>query len=700
MLDWQTNTRWAAAPLMVLALASPVNAADDGADSGSGTNGGSSPADNLEPISVTATRNPIAPFDYPGMVSVVDQEKIRERQPSSLDDVLGGIPNVEFTGGPRRTGEVPSIRGFDGSDVVVTLDGARQNFLSGHDGRLFVDPSLLREAEVVRGPASALYGSGGSGGVIALRTLRARDLLGPGDTSGVRLRGGYQGVNDERHAGVTAYGKPGADLGLLTSVNSRDSGDIELGDGSELSSSDDILSGMVKGNWQPGEHGELEFSYQRFANDAREPNNGQGTGGDNSVDKEIESDTTRMRYTLDDPSNPWLGLDALVYRGEHSVDERRLDDDGEGPRGELLERTVETTGVRLDNRSRIDDGINLTYGVETYTDEQTGRAAGQPRGGVPDGEFDYHAAYMQAELAWIEPLGLPGELTVYPGVRFDAYEASSPRGDDLEDDATSPRLGVTWKPTPSTLLFAKRADAFRAPTINEIYPTSVHFTIPGFGVNNFVPNTDLKLQRTETVEIGGGFQLDGVFAGGDRFDFKLSHFETDGEDFIDTEVNQPASPSCFPPNCNGTTRSVNVGEAELWGQEIETSYRLGNLQVGLGFSRVDGRDKNTGDKLGVLTPPQVTLDVGYRLPDVDSRIGARLLAADEFDKVNDPANERDAYEVVDLYYGWQPRQPALRGLSVRAGVDNVFDEEYARVFTDATEPGRNFKLSVGYNASW
>jgi hemoglobin/transferrin/lactoferrin receptor protein len=695
MLDWRINTG-CAVTLTVLVSASPIQAADN--ENGAPT--GAPDGDHLEPISVTATRNPIEPFDYAGMVSIVDQEEIRARQPSSLDDVLSDIPNVEFTGGPRRTGEVPSIRGFDGGDIVVTLDGARQSFLSGHDGRVFVDPSLLREAEVVRGPASALYGSGGTGGVIALRTIRARDLLGPGDTSGVRLNGGYQDVNDERHAGVTAYGKPGTDLGLLASVNTRESGDIELADGSELASRDDILSGLFKGNWQPSEHSEVELSYQRFGNDAREPNNGQGAGGDNSVDKEIKSDTTRMRYTLDNPSNPWVDLDALVYRSEHSVDERRLDDDGEGPRGELLERSLETTGLRLDNRSRIDDGVKLTYGVETYTDEQTGRAAGQPRGGVPDGEFDYHAAYIQAELGWTEPLGLPGELTFYPGVRFDAYEASSPRGGDLKDDETSPRLGVTWKPTPSTLLFAKRADAFRAPTINEVYPTGVHFTIPGFGVNSFVPNTDLAPQRTETVEVGGGFQLDGVFAAGDRFDFKLSHFETDGEDFIDTEVNQPGPPSCFPPNCNGTTRSVNVGEAELWGQEIEADYRVGHLEVNVGFSRVDGRDKRTGDKLGVLTPAQITLGVGYRLPGIDSRIGTRILAADEFDKVNDPANERDAYEVVDLYYNWQPRNAALRGLSVRAGIDNVLDEEYARVFTGATEPGRNFKLSVGYNASW
>ena len=68
----------------------------------------------MDTISVTATRNPIRAFEYPGMVTVIDREQIQTLQPSTPDDVLRFVPNVEFTGGPRRTGEVPSIRGFEG----------------------------------------------------------------------------------------------------------------------------------------------------------------------------------------------------------------------------------------------------------------------------------------------------------------------------------------------------------------------------------------------------------------------------------------------------------------------------------------------------------------------------------------------------------------------------------------------------------
>ena len=102
----------------------------------------------LDPISVTATRNPISSFEYPGMVSVIGRQEIRTRQPSTPDDILKLVPNVQFYGGPRRTGEVPSIRGFSGPDVIVLLDGARQNFGSAHDGQFFLDPSLLKRVEI------------------------------------------------------------------------------------------------------------------------------------------------------------------------------------------------------------------------------------------------------------------------------------------------------------------------------------------------------------------------------------------------------------------------------------------------------------------------------------------------------------------------------------------------------------------------
>lgn len=667
---------------------------------------------SLDTVSVTATLNPIAAFEYPGMVTVIDREQIQQRQPSSIDDVLKWVPNVEFTGGPRRTGEVPSIRGFSGPDVVVTLDGARQNFNSGHDGRFFVDPTLLREAEVLRGPSSSLYGSGGLGGVIALRTVRPEDYLQDGETAGVTLGAGYQSVNDEFREVVTGYAKPTEDFGVLASVTKLDSGSIELGDGSELDrTDDDVIAGLAKAGWTFADHHRLEASFQRFQNDAEEPNNAQGDGGPNLVDKEIVSDTWRLGYVYSDPGNDWVNLDAVAYYTDTAVDELRLDNQGAGPAGELLEREVDTVGVRVDNRSLVrlseDASLELTYGSEAYQDQQDSAVDGGARPTVPEAETQLLGVYGQAELRLAEPFGmLPGDLLVIPGVRYDRYTSSSEIAADNEDQAVSPRIGVSYLPTDWSLLFANYGTAFRAPTVNELYTSGVHFRIPvGGGITNrFVPNPDLEPQRTQTFEFGAGVDFDDVAVSGDRFQLKATHFRTEGEDFIDTQVNQPTPfVDCnpfVPGNCNGTTQSVNVADASLWGNEVEASYDNRRVRVQLGLSTIDGENDATGEPLGVLTPPQVTVDTALKLPEIDSIVGWRLLAADEFDNVSDPADERDGYTVHDLYFAWTPGEGVLEGLRVDLGIDNVFDKAYSRVFTGALEPGRNFKGFVRYSLNF
>jgi hemoglobin/transferrin/lactoferrin receptor protein len=654
------------------------------------------PSISLERMSVTATRNPIDSFEYPGMVTVIDREQIETRQPSSLDDVLKWVPNVEFTGGPRRSGEVPSIRGFSGPDVVVTLDGARQNFDSGHDGRFFIDPRLLREAEVLRGPASSLYGSGGLGGVIALRTVRPDDFLDPGETAGITLGAGYQSVNTEFRESVTAYGKPTDDIGLLANLTKLDSGSIELGDGSELDrTDDDVITGLAKAGWTFADHHRLEASFQRFQNDAEEPNNPQGAGGPNLVDKDVASNTWRLGYQFNDPANDLVDLDAVAYYTDTSVDELRLDNAGAGPAGEVLEREVDTVGLRIDNRSRLrlgdDATLEFTYGTEAYRDRQESAVDGGPRPMVPEAETELFGLYGQAELRLAEPFGVvPGDLLVIPGLRYDRYSSSSDVAADNDDQAVSPRIGVSYLPSDWSLLFANYGTAFRAPTVNELYTSGVHFRIPrGPGiVNRFVPNPDLDPQRTRTFEFGAGVDFDDVVQPGDRLQLKATHFRTWGEDFIDIQVNRL------------TTRPVNIADAELYGNEIEASYESRRLRLQLGFSTIDGENEATGEPLGVLTPPQLTADAAVKLPEIDSIVGWRMLAADEFDNVSDPAEERDGYTVHDVYFAWTPQDGLLEGLRVDLGVDNVFDKSYARVFTGALEPGRNFKGFVQYSLTF
>lgn len=666
----------------------------------------------LSPISVTATRNPIEAFEYPGMVTVIDTDRPDLRNSSTPDDLLNRVPGVEFVGGPRRSGEVPTIRGFDGPDVIVTIDGARQNLDTGHEGRFFVDPSLIKSVEVLRGSASALYGSGGTGGLIAFRTVNAKDLLDPGETFGFSIGAGYQSVNDEPMGNVTLYGKPVEGVDLLGSVTKRNSGDIELGDGTELTNSDDdIVAGLVKAGFDFADFHRLEASFQRFDNEAEEPLNGQGIGGEDATEKDIRADTTRLSYSYANPADKLLDLDVTLYYSDFQVDALRLDDLGAGDEGEKLKRDVDTLGFRAENSSRIDVSEDLdftfTYGAEGYKDKQNGESADGDRDGVPDAKADFIGGFAQVEMRAKEPFGfVPGEVLLLGGVRYDHYAASSDISDSVEDSAVSPRVGLSYMPTEWSLLFANYGEAFRAPTINEMYNEGIHFQIPiGPGITNrFVPNPDLLPQETETVEVGGGLDFTSVAQPGDRLQVKGSYFWIWGKDFIDLTVNQP-SPfiDCnpfIPGNCDGTTTAANVADAKLWGAEVEASYENERFRLGFGFSDINGKDRETGDHLGVLTPAQFTADIALKLPEIDSIIGWRSFIAAEFDKVEDETEIRDGYDVHDIYFSWAPTGMAIEGFQLDLGVENVFDESYERVFADVTEPGRNFKAAVSYSLNF
>lgn len=666
-------------------------------------------------VTVTATTNPMSAFEYPGSVSVVGPAEIEQKIPSDLSDIFEGIPNVTFAGGPRRTGQVPIIRGFTGQDVIILLDGTRQDFLSGHDGRFFIDPSLLESVEVVRGASSALYGSGGLGGVMEFRTKSATDFLLPGQTYGANIFMSAQSVNDEIAPGITLFAAPIDGLDLIGSFVYRDSGDIKLGGGGTLKSDDDIKSGLAKAKYSFGPHS-LEGAWTRYGGWSNEPNNGQSADSLNYVDKHVVNDNYRLTYNFSDPGNTWVDLNATFYYNQTKTDELTLDNLSGAlyPTNTQLTRDLDTYGTRIDNRSRFwlgeDAPLVVTYGVEAYREVQKGTADGADYdgvyNGVPDASANFAGVFIQGELTVPAPLGMPGNFLIIPGLRYDYYKSESDIADSNTDDYVSPKIAVSYLPTDWLMIYGSYAHAFAAPTMNDLYATGVHFEIP-IGdppvTNYFVPNPDLKPQTTQTFEAGIGVTFDNIFWRRDSFTAKGGYFHTYAENLISFDVNQPTPfVDCIPyiPNaCNGTTTVVNIANATLQGFELEAAYDNEYFLGELSYGQVNGTDLDTGDPIGSIQPASLTLHIAGKLQQIDTQIGWRVTWADDFIGASDD-EDREGYIVQDVYAVWYPRQEMLQGLSVAVGIDNVTNEAYSLVYTGANEPGRNFKGLVSYTIAW
>jgi hemoglobin/transferrin/lactoferrin receptor protein len=671
-------------------------------------------------ITVYGTLNPIPVIEYPGQVSVITREDIDVFTPSTVADALRDVPGLEFSGGPRRTGETPAIRGRSGENVLILLDGARQSFISAHDGRFFIDPELLRSAEIVRGPASSLYGSGAVGGVLAFETINAGDLLSGEETYGARARLGYQSVNDEVLGSFTAYTRQGA-FDLIGNIGLRSSNDIDLGDGSELPSDDEIVTGFVKGGYQISDALRLEASWQRFNNTAIEPNNGQGVAIGTDVEKDIQTDTYRLGVDYAPTGQNLINLVATAYRTDTSVDEF----DASLPRTTL--RDIETTGANIRNASQFRLGAietTLTIGADWYKDEQVGtddNANDALRAGVPNGEAEFFGVFAQAEAR--VPLGDRLDFLLIPGVRYDDFNsASSVDPEENSDGAWSPRLAASLG-SERVRIFGSYAEGFRAPSINELYLNGVHFPVPHpilfdpqggsfvFVNNNFIANPDLIPETSRTYEGGLSLDFGDVIAPGDRLTAKGSYYQSDVEDLIDLFVDFTYDPSCFGaptffPCSAGTTESRNLASAELSGFELESVYESGRVRMKATYSTVEGTNDSDGSDIGTMTPNRFTLDTRLKLPEWDGFAGLRVQAAGGFERREfDPTSNaleivesRDSYTAFDLYGGWQP--DFAKGIRIDFGVDNVFDTDFARVFEGVSEPGRNYRAALTWQGNY
>lgn len=680
------------------------------------------------PISVTATRTPMKAFSVPGQVTVKGAEQIENEIPTSLDDLFDDIPGVTSFGGPRRTGEVPTIRGFSGPDVIVTLDGARQNFVSGHDGRAFIDPAFLGEAEIVRGSSSSLYGSGGTGGVIALRTLTADDLLKGDETVGGRVGLSYRSGNDEFAQRLVGAWRPSEMTDVTGGIVRRRSYDVRLGNDVKLDSEDDILSGFLRGEFRENESSGVRLGWNRFRNDAREPNNGQASRG-TLADKNVDSETFTAGFFFTPSSNPLLDAEVNAYRTTSRVDETNLT----GTQvNQLQERKITTLGLTADNTSQFALGENadltLTVGFDYYTEDADGALNGGVRGGVVTGDQQFYGFFAQTAFSFYDVFGLEGsEFTLTPGVRYDNFDSEDTAGNKTSDNQLSPKITAQFAPVEWGFVYGSYAEAFRAPRLDELFPTGTHFPVitnAGFlGSNTFIPNQTLDPQSTDTWEFGFGIEFDDVISQGDVFQAKAGHYAINGKNFLTTEVIQTAdttNPQFFPapflvpgftcrafvsiavdPNgCGGTTQIVNIPDAELDGYELEASYDSSRFRVALAGSTMDTENKATGNPIGVEQPDQITADLRLKLPEVDSFVGWQATFADSHDGGTITTNDRDSYQVHEVYARWRAEEGALAGFSLGVTAENLFDEEYQRVSSDTLEEGRSVLVDVSYRLAW
>lgn len=699
----------------------------------------------LDSINVIATRDP-SKFAY--TPEKQSKDSLLSKQATSVAAALEDIPNVDIRGGSRSIAQKPNIRGLSDNRVVQVIDGVRQNFDLAHRGSYFLPMSLIQEIEVIKGPSSSLWGSGALGGVVAMRTPNALDLLKNNDKFGVKIRQGYQTANNLSERDVSVFAANDK-FDVLISAFYNNADNLRTGKGNKLNNTAyKQFGGLAKFGWQINDANRVELSHRetRFKqtapgnneveneltnekiidqiNEFHRSNNGSSPKKPSTKefysgvktrfgsvsylsDQQIPDQSTVFNYYLT-PDNPYLNTHIALYNNKTIEKEQRK------VSGVKDQTKLTTRGINLRNSSELSH-ISFVYGVDYMRDKiRTERGKNDK-----DAKFraePYNANSNTTGVYLIAHIPLFGEkLLLSPSVRYDHYDTSS-KTVKYKDNHLSPATKLTWIVTNWLDFTAKYNEAFRAPSMQERFVSGAHFGARLIGgldtINKFVANPNLRPETAKNKEITANLHFDSLFKQGDKFKIEATYFRNDVKDFINlkifndakTNTNANASASAGAgANPNGAllpTKSQyqNITNARLSGIELQAQYQTERLTLFTNYGSTKGKDKDSGEALSNIAANKIGVGVNYALVKDKFTVGATVTHYAAQRRVpKDHSVTYPSYILTDLRATYAPLKGEWKNLRLDFALENLFDRKYQPAFSLMEGTGRNAKISAVYS---
>lgn len=663
----------------------------------------------LDAVTTAATRTK-RPIDaVPGTVSVITSEDIDRDNMQTMGDLVRSEPGVSVGTQPNRAGFTNFvIRGIGGNRVVILSDGIRvpdfpgSNIGAGTYTRDFMDLDSVKQVEIVRGPASALYGSDALGGVVAYTTKDPSDyLITGGRDYYASLKGVYSGANSSFAGTFTGAVRAGKVefLGLYTRRDAKETQPAftSIGPNPETSGENNFLAKLV---FWPGDNDTIRLVGEyldRTQNTEVLSNVGDFPSLFAKIYDEWARDRTQ-RYRLsaqwvhDAPIGIIDRLDFMTYftsvnRQEDTMQLR-------GASGGLVPSNYRASSFQfaqniygaelqlnsdasiLDLRNFFTYGLSFSYTttsrprnrvqVTTATGAVTSTVAGEtfPNKNFPDTNTVQAGAYLQDEIT-------AGRLTVTPGLRLDYYNLSpNPDADFWRSSgalqvlptastywSASPKLGLLYRLTDEYSSFFQYARGFRAPpydNANFAFTNTASFY-------QILPNGNLKPETSDGFEVG----VRGKYKTGSSW--QLSGFYNLYNNFIDTTVVGMSGPIT-------QYQYLNLANVTIWGVEARGEYRVAPQWGVLGyFAYAHGYDTATGLPVDSVDPwkAQARLRYGYQTTGFGAQLIGTVVGA--HDQVSSQTYfQTPAYFTLDATVGYNFEDR----VKVNVGAFNITNAKY------------------------
>jgi iron complex outermembrane receptor protein len=498
-----------------------------------------------EQVTITASGTEQSTFDSFQTVTSISSSVITQKSPSSLGEVLEnetGVSKRSFGVGASR----PVIRGFDGDRVLVLENGVRSGTVgsqSGDHGET-VDTLSAERIEVVKGPATLLYGSNAIGGVI---NVVDNDENEP--HNGFRGFLTTTGSNANREAAVSFGGEYGFKNWLLRgSLSAQRSGDYQT----PLGRIPNSATRANSGSFGAGYYGKKAYLSGSFSTDVRRYGipfaalfeGGEETarllGGelppapDEDIDLRQRDYGFRLAGGFRELNNPFIS--GVQYNLGYS-DYRHKEIEVLGDE--------ETIGTIFDNKTFTYRSLfeqtkhkQLTgrFGFDGFNREYEVNGAEQ----LVNGKIKQNAFSVFA----LEELGFERVKFQFGGrVENNRYSAESPEYLDRSFTGFSGAVGMNlglWK---GGALIVNYSNSYRAPALEELYNNGPHIGTVTFEIGN----QNLQAERSNGIDVSLRHQSDRFRLTGDVYYYGIKNFvyfqyqDEDGDGQVDIEDGLPVA---------------------------------------------------------------------------------------------------------------------------------------------------------------
>ncbi|TWR89913.1 TonB-dependent hemoglobin/transferrin/lactoferrin family receptor [Pseudomonas saxonica] len=687
----------------------------------------------LQQVTISATRQEQDVNSVPSTVTVHDRQELDRDNVNNIKDLVRYEPGVSVGGAGQRGGiSNYNIRGIDGDRILTQIDGVEipNSFFNGpyaKTQRNYVDPEIIKRVEILRGPASALYGSNAIGGAVSYFTLDPDDIIKPGKDVGARLKAGYSSADRSWLKSGTVAGRSGEFDGLLH-LSQREGHETEsYGDhgGTGLSRTaanpEDIKTTNVlaKAGWNYNEDDRLGFTYEKYK-DRVSVNEKSAVGGPFNAGKPLgmylsregKDTISRERFGLENS----MVLDTAV--ADHfkwslnyqvaKTDQDTLEDYFPYTRRVMRSRTTTyeekmwVLDAQADKAFHLGDTDHLlTYGATVKHQKVTGSRSGSGiclavgRGctaigapspsdylvkssDFPDPTINTYSLFAQDQISWNNWTFMPSLRYDYtkltPHITQEFLNTVNPLQKDPVSDADkvwhrlSPKFGVTYEFNDNYTWYGQYAEGFRTPTAKALYGRFENLEA-GYSVE---PNPNLEPEKSKSYETG----LRGKFEAGT---FDLAIFYNKYRDFINEDAITPGySELAFQSN--------NIKHATIKGAEVKGRLNLDAFGAPQGLytrgsvAYAHGRNNDTGQPINSVNPLTAVMGLGYEQQNYGALVSWTLVKRK--DQVDDSTFfspdgtssqfKSPGYGVVDLsgYY------KVTKDVTVNAGLYNLTDKKY------------------------